>query len=65
MTERHECPYGSEYCPKVVALESEVHDIEDDLKSDMTTLYTSIDAMKKTLYLICGILFAELGVTIL
>lgn len=65
MTSEDECPYGAGSCPRVINLEQEVHEIEDDLKTDVRGLYEHLDSMKKTLYVIAGILFAELGVTIL
>lgn len=65
MQNDHECPYGTNYCPKVIALEDEVHDIEDDVKNDLHELYGTLDSVKRTLYVITGILMAELGVTLI
>lgn len=65
MSNEHGCPYGSDYCPKVIALEDEVHDIEDDMKKDLRELYATLDSVKRTLYVITGILMAELGVTLI
>lgn len=63
MTE-HECPYGSAYCPKVLALEDEVDKIEAGVKSEVSDLRAELRNMSKTLYIIAGILFVNLGVTL-
>lgn len=61
----HECPFGSQYCPKVLALESEVKEMEDDFKGDIDAIHKAIGNMSKTLYVIAGILFCEFGVMII
>lgn len=48
------CPFMDKPCPKVDDLEREVDSVKDMVKS-----------MQRTLYLIAGILIAELGVTII
>lgn len=64
MTE-HECPYGSEYCPKVLALEDEVHDIEEEVKHDLSSMHDELRNISKTLYIMAGILTLHLGVVFL
>lgn len=56
MVEKSEprCPYGDKPCPKI-----------DDLEKDVDTVKETVKSMQKTLYLIAGILIAELGVTII
>ena len=61
----HDCPYGSACCPKVLALEEEMDKIEITVKSDISELRTELRTMSKTLYIIAGILFVNLGVTTL
>lgn len=51
--EARECPYGSDACPKVA-----------DLERDVDSVKTMVQGMQRTLWIIAGILFCELGVTI-
>lgn len=58
------CPYD-DGCPHLKRLEMELHDAEDDTHDEIKSIYKAMDDMRKTLYVIVGILFAELGVMIL
>lgn len=51
--EMTQCPYGSGTCPKV-----------DELEKDVDSVKLMVSSMQRTLYVIAGILFCELGVTI-
>mgnify|MGYP000927942066 CR=1 FL=1 len=51
---REGCPYQDMDCPKIEDVETELKNVVDD-----------IAAMKRTLYIICGILIAYLGVSII
>lgn len=53
MNEYH-CPYEDSACPKVEVLSQRMDDFEGRIYN-----------IQRTLYVICGILIAELGVTIL
>lgn len=61
MTE-HDCPYGSAYCPKVLALEDEVHEIEKEVKTDLAAMHCELRNISKTLYVMAGVLILHLGV---
>lgn len=58
------CPYRGE-CPHLTCLREEMHRQEDDTREDMRELAKTMSDMRKTLYLIAGVLMAELGVMIL
>ena len=51
---RDGCPYQDEDCPKI-----------EDVKTKVENLVDDIATMKRTLYIICGILIAYLGVSII
>lgn len=61
----HDCPYGSEYCPKVLALENEVHDMEDTFNEDLGSLRSELKNIGYTMYFIAGLLSLHLGVMII
>lgn len=48
------CPYADGPCPKI-----------DDLEKDVDSVKAMVQGMQKTLYLIAGILFCELGVMVI
>mgnify|MGYP007099013164 CR=1 FL=1 len=58
------CPYRGE-CPHLSCLREEMRRQEDDTREDMRELAKTMSDMRKTLYLIAGVLMAELGVMIL
>lgn len=62
MPNEHKCPYGTDYCPKVLALEDEVHDIESEVKDDLKSLHVELRNISKTLYVMAGVLILHLGV---
>ena len=58
------CPYSGN-CPHISCLRSELVRYEEDTKEDYKDLRKMVSEMRRTLYVIAGILFAELGVMIL
>lgn len=53
-SEEPHCPYADGPCPKI-----------DDLERDVDSVKAMVQGMQKTLWLIAGILMAELGVMII
>lgn len=58
------CPYNGR-CPHIECIRQELHEAEENTHEDIREMARMIGDMKKTLYLIAGILFAELGVLII
>lgn len=58
------CPYAG-VCPHIARIEQEVHEMEDETKGTLKELWQEMNMMRKTLYVIAGILMCELGVTVL
>lgn len=54
MTNNPVCPYQDSPCPKI-----------DDLEKDVDSVKAMVQGMQKTLWIIAGILMAELGVMII
>lgn len=53
MSDAPHCPYAEGPCPKI-----------DDLEKDVDSVKAMVQGMQKTLWVIAGILMAELGVMI-
>lgn len=58
------CPYDGK-CPHVDCLRQEMTRQNEEQKEAVLAIVKAISEMRKTLYIIVGILFAELGVMIL
>lgn len=58
------CPYNGT-CPHIACIRDELHASEEETHEDIREMARAIGDMRKTLYVIAGILFAELGVLIL
>lgn len=48
------CPYGANECPKNL-----------DVKSELDRLTKSLSTLTRIVYVMCGVMMCELGVTIL
>jgi hypothetical protein len=51
---RLDCPFGSDDCPK-----------QEKIEESMKNIRADIDTIKRTLYVMCGILIMLSGVTII
>lgn len=58
------CPYDGT-CPHVSQLRSEFNRYEEHANDEFAFVRKTLGDMRKTLYIIAGILIAELGVTII
>lgn len=59
-----QCPYDG-MCPHLVRLREDFERAEDVKNKEMELIVKSLSEVRKTLFIIIGILVAELGVTIL
>lgn len=63
MNDKPVCPFNGQ-CPHLACIKNELNKVEEETHEDIRDLAKSMNDMRRTLYIIAGILFAELGVMI-